>query len=301
MKKHNFLPLSGVLCAALLSLSAARAVEVDGIAATVGPKSILRSEVLGAMRRHGETDESRYNEYRDQLIERELILKAAETAKMTMQDWVVKDRIRTIIENAFEGDRNKLVQSLARERIAMSDWERRIKEDLIVNAMRWNAVYKNLRVSPAEMRAEYDNHPERYRADSRVTVSVILLKPEDQGKRAEVTDLIKAESFAAAARAFSADTHAADGGVWKEVCPKDVFKPAICDEIARMPTGTISQWVDLDGWSFLLRKEGETSSRAKTFAEAYDDVEAHVREANAKRLTDAWIARMKADTYIRVY
>lgn len=284
----------------ILPLSLA-AVEVDGITATVGKTSILRSDVLGAMRRRGETDESRYDEFRNELIERTLILKAAEDTKVTMQDWVVKDRIRTIIENAFDGDRNKLVQSLARERVSMSDWERRIKEDLIVNAMRWNSVYKNIRVSPAEMRAEFEAHPERYRQDNKVTVSVILLKPEDQAKRTEVTALVKAESFAAAARKYSADTHAADGGVWKDVNPSEVFKPAICDEIARMPKGTISQWIDLEGWSFLLRKDDESSSRAKSFAEAYDDVEAHVREANAKRLTEAWINRLKADTYIRIY
>ena len=290
----------GMIGLSLLAL-AAGAVEVDGIAATVGQTPILRSDVQALMRRRGETEAARYDAYRDELIERTLILKAAEDAKMTMQDWVVEDRIRTIIDNAFGGDRNKLVESLAREKVSYPDWRRRIKEDLVINAMRWNAVYKFVKASPAEMRAEYAAHPERYRADDTVTVSVILLKPSDVAKRAAVEEAIREGSFAEAARRFSADTHAAEGGVWKDVKPSEVFKPQVCNEITRMPVGAVSPWVEIDGWSFLLRKEGENTSRARTFAEAYDDVEANVREAMAKRLAAAWLERLKADTYIRVY
>ncbi len=281
--------------------AAAWAVEVDGITATVGDTSILRSDVLSAMRRRGETDESRYDAYRTELIERTLILKAAEEAKVSMQDWVVKDRIRSIIENSFGGDRNKLVATLAKERVSMTDWERQIKEDLIVNAMRWNSVYKNVRVSPAEMKAEFEAHPERYQANPKVTVSVILLRPDDVGRREEVAEFLSTNSFAAAAAKYSADTHAKDGGVWKDVVPSEVFKPAVCDEIAKMPKGTISNWVDIDGWSFLLRKDDETVSTAQSFADAYDAIADHVREANAARLTQEWIERLKANAYIRVY
>ncbi len=290
-----------VLLAATALPFAACAVEVDGVTATVGKTSILRSEVYAAMARNRETSAARYNDYRDELIERALILKAAEDAKVSMQDWVVKDRMRTLINENFGGDRNKLLKALADDRMTVADWERRTKENLVIDAMRWNSVYKNVRVSPAEMRAEYEAHPERYGTKPKVTVSVILLKPEDKDKRTAVTDLIKAESFAAAAKKFSADTHAAEGGVWKDVNPNEVFKTAVCDEIAKMPKGTVSQWVEIDGWSFLLRKDDEAASAPRRFADAYDDIEAHVREANAKRLHDAWIKRLKDDAHIRLY
>ena len=56
-----------------LSLSA---VEVDGVVATVGTESILKSDVIGEMRRAG-ADDSQFVEVRNRLIERKLILKAA--------------------------------------------------------------------------------------------------------------------------------------------------------------------------------------------------------------------------------
>ncbi|MBR5457800.1 MAG: SurA N-terminal domain-containing protein, partial [Kiritimatiellae bacterium] len=170
MKKLLFiLALSGVF--------AALAVEVDGIAANVGASSILKSDVYDEMRKRGVTDEARFGEFRNSLIERELILKAAAAAKMTMQDWVVEDRIRVIVEDSFGGDRTALDEMLTSRRISEADWKKRIKDDMIVNAMRWTIVDKNVMASPAMMKAEYEKHPERYRRGKRVSISVILLSP----------------------------------------------------------------------------------------------------------------------------
>jgi len=289
------------VCALALAAAPAVAAEVDGVAAKVGTATILKSDVVAEMRRRGIQDEARYEEVRNRLIERELILKDSVKSKLTMQDWVVEDRVRQFVDDVFGGDYNKLKESLGRERLTFSDWRRRIKEDLIVNAMRWNTVDKNVRATPAAMRAEYDAHPEKYRADARATVSVILLKPEDRDKRAEVDGAVKEKGFADAARMYSADGHAKDGGVWKDVRPEDVFKPEICAEIAKTPQGSMTGWIDLNGWSFLLRKDSESGERVRTLSEAYEDVEASVREAEAKRLYEAWMERLKADTYIHVY
>ena len=114
-------------------------------------------------------------------------------------------------------------------------------------------------------------------------------------------EALKDEPFAALAKKYSADTHAKDGGLWKDVRPQEVFRPEICDEIAKMPVGTVSDWIDLSGWSFLLRKDAETSAETKSFADAYADIEENVRQANAKKLYLEWIERLKSETYIKVY
>ena len=288
--------------AAVTVLAAAADVEVDGIAATIGDVSVLRSEVRGEMRRAGVADESRFGEFLDKFVERALIMKAAAGSKMTMQEWVVDDRVRTIVEEVFGGDRNKLVESLAAQKMPYSDWRRRIREDLVVNAMRWNVVDRNVRASPAAMKAEYRDHPERYRSNDRVTVSVIVLKPENAELREVVSKgLAEGVSFADLARRHSADARAADGGVRRNVRPRDEFRAEICDVIERMGTGEISDWIELDGWSFLIRKDEASESQTLSFAEAYDAIEANVKKAESKRLYREWIERLKADTYIKVY
>lgn len=274
--------------------------EVDGIAARVGTETILKSDVFLEMRRL-RAPESDYVKIRNEMIDRKLILKAASAAKMTMQDWVVENRIRDIVDKAFGGDRNKLMDTLARQKISYPEWHARMKEDMIVSAMRWNVIDKNAAASPAAMRKEFAENPDRYRVGANVTVSVILLKPEDMAKRDDVAAMIRTNDFAAAAKAFSADSHAAEGGVWKNIVPAEVFKPEICEEISKMPRGTMSHWVEIDGWSFLLRKEAEEAGRVPTFLEAYDEIEANVKAAESKAAYDAWLERLRAETYIKVY
>ena len=162
-------------------------------------------------------------------------------------------------------------------------------------------VDKNVSPSPADLRREYDVHPERYSEGGKVTVSVILLKPEDKDKREEVGAALREKDFAEVAKAYSADSRAAEGGVWKNVVARDVFKPEVCEEIDKMPKGTMSHWIEIGGWSFLLRKDDETEPKPRSFSEAYDDVEANVREEIAKRLYAAWIDRLKAESYIKTY
>lgn len=278
----------------------ASAVKIDGVAAKVGSETILRSEILEEMRR-ANADESRYGEIRNEMINRKLILKAAADSKMTMQEWVVDNRIREIINKSFDGDRNRLIETLSHQKVSYPEWRARMKEDMVVSAMRWNVVEKNVSASPAEMRAEYAAHPERYKSEPKVTVSVILLKPEDSAKRLEITAALKKESFADLARRYSADSHAAVGGVWKDVKPEDVFKPEICKEIAAMPKGTISHWIELDGWSFLLRKDDDTKGCSKSFEEAYDEIERNVKDEAADRVYAEWIERLRAETYIKVF
>lgn len=286
---------------AAMGAFAAGAVEVDGIAASVGSVAILKSDVYDEMRRRYVTDEKRFAEFRNALIERELILKAAKAAKMTMQDWVVEDRIRVIVEDSFGGDRTKLDEMLTARRISEADWRNRIKEDMIVNAMRWMTIDKNVSASPAMMKAEYANHPERYRLDKRVSISVILLSPENAGRKSEIDNLLKTEDFASLAKKYSSDKRAPEGGAWKDIDPREEFNAVVCEEIERTPKGAISKWIELDGWSFLLRKDDETGAGLRPFAEAYADIEFNVKESETKRLYDEWMQRLKSETYIKVY
>lgn len=290
-----------VLAAALVCASAAFADEIDGVAARVGSSVILKSDVLTEMRRSGAAAD-RYAEIREEMIERELILRAAVESKLQMQEWVVENRLREIVDRAFGGDRNKLMAALAKDKVSYPEWRQRIKDDMLVAAMRWQVVDKNIQATPAAMREEFAAHPERYIADKRVSVSAILLGPGDAAKSAEIDAALKGgASFADLAKKYSVDAKAGEGGQWKDVKPNEVFRPEICDEIAKMPKGTMSKWIELDGWKFLLRKDNETGGDTMSFADAYDAVAANVKEAESKRLYEDWVNRLKRASYIKVY
>ena len=273
-----------------LSTSTAYAVEVDGIVATVGSESILRSDVMNEMARSGARDAQAYPDVLNEMINRKLILKAARESKMAMQDWVVENRVREIINRSFGGDRNKLIEALGKQKISYPEWYAKTKDDLVIGAMRWNVVDKNAVASPAAMRAEYEAHKSRYVKDHRVSVSVILLKPEEVARRDEISKALSEKSF-----------EDLGGKKYENVKPEELFKPEVCEEIEKMPKGTISHWIEIDGWSFLLRKDAETTGKTLSFDEAYDEIEAAVKEEEARRLYTAWVGRLRAETYIKVY
>jgi len=264
------------------------AVEVDGVAACVGSETILRSDVVAEMQRAGATDSAQYADVLNEMIDRKLILKAAADSKMTMQDWVVESRIREIVKKNFGGDRNKLIEMLAQRKVSYPEWEARTKEDMVVGAMRWNVVDKNVTASPAAMKAEYEGHPERYVKDHKVTVSVILLNPEEKDRRDTILESLKKSTF-----------EDLGGHRYEDVKPSDVFKPEVVKAIASMKKGEVSGWIEIDGWSFLLRKDGESVGKKLSFEEAYDDIEAAVKEEAAKKLYLDWLARLRAETFIK--
>ena len=266
------------------------AVEVDGIAATVGTETILRSDVMNELARMGAPEGRGYSEVLNEMINRKLILKAARESKMTMQEWVVENRVREIVNKAFGGDRNKLIEALGKQKMSYPEWYAKTKDDLVIGAMRWQVVEKNAVAAPSAMRKEYEAHKSRYVKDHKVSVSVILLKPDELEKREEISKALKEKTF-----------EELGGKKYENVSPEELFKPEVCAEIEKMPKGTISHWIEIDGWSFLLRKDAESTGKALSFDEAYGDIEAAVKEQESRRLYSEWMERLKAETYIKVF
>lgn len=268
---------------------AGRAIEIDGIAARVGSEAILRSDIFDEMRRMGAPDE-RYVETRNHLIERKLILKAAGEAKLTLQEWVVENRVREIIKKGFDGDRNRLVETLGRQKMSYPEWRARMKDDMIVSAMRYQVVDRYVTASPDEMRREYAENPTRYATDRTMTVSVVTLSPERAGERGAMSEKLAKGKFE-------------DLGptVYRDAKIEELFHKKLCDRLEKMKKGEVGPWLELDGWSYLMRKDDEKAGKTRTFEEAFDDIEANIKEETAKRLYSEWIDRLKSETFIRVY
>lgn len=283
------LRLVPLACPVAFALTA-QAIEVDGLAATVGTESILRSDVLNEIARAGVPEPPEYADVLNRMIERKLILKAAQESKMTIQEWVVANRVREIVNKSFDGDRNRLIETLGKRQISYPEWYAKTKEDIVIGAMRWNVIDKNVTASPSAMRKEYEANAARYVKDHKVSVSVILLQPEEKARREEISAALKEKSF-----------EELGGRKYENVQPEELFKPEVCAEIDKMPKGTISHWIEIDGWSFLLRKDAESTGSKLSFDEAYDQIEANVKESEARRLYNAWMDRLRAETYIKVY
>lgn len=309
MEKQHLLT---ALC--LAGAIATSAATVDGIAAKVNNDVITVSEVVSEIRRGGArvagTDfKAAYSNAVESAINRRLILRSAADRKLDMPEWVVDNRVREIVKENFGGDMNKLRAALAQSRIDIADWRNQIRDEMIVQTMRFQLVERNIEATPAAMEREYQLHRERYVGEELSTVRVILLRPSSDAKvpsvKARAEDILRriknGESFAELAMDYSADSHSEDGGLWKDVKPAEAFRPEIASAIAGLKPGETSPLVDLDGWGFIVRKESESKARELTFKEAYDKVAANVKREESARQFKAWMRRLREDAFIKIY
>ena len=308
------------LSLAILAGACAHGVVLDGLAAKVNDAVITVDDVstaLGDMKRSGMSPsigadfKTAYSNTVEFLIERRLILQLAAEKKVTFPEWVVDGRIRDIVKDKFDGDMNKLNAMLTQIKTPLTEWRNMIRDDMIVTSMRQQFVEKYVTATPAEMYREYNENRSSYRTDAKTSVSVILLKPTASGDknapsvstRGEeiLARLEKGEDFADLARQFSADSHAQDGGAWKDVNPQEAFRPEIAQAIAALKVGEFSKLVDLDGWGFIVRKDAETGAKDLSFAEAYDQIERNLKKRLGQAEYKAWIQRLREAAFIKIY
>lgn len=291
---------------------------IDGVAAYVNAEMITIADVMTEVRRSPWVEgNSRISQARlrelymatlNALIDRKLILAAARKGKMQLQNWAVDNRIREIIEKRFDGDQSKLHALLAELKITYEEWKATIEEDLTVSAMRYQNVERRIAPTPLEIRAEYDANRSRYRTETATAVSMIILDPPtgDEGSvvlRAGKIKMAleKGESFASLAKKYSKDAKAKNGGSWGKVNPDDVFRKEIAEEVHKLAPGEVSDLLLLDGYGYIVRKEESQDARLLTFEEALPFVESRLRVKESEKLYKAWMDRLRAETYIKIF
>ena len=309
---------TALLSLALAACACAHGVVLDGLAAKVNDAVITVSDVgdaIGDLKRNGvvqgEDFKTVYSNTVEFLVERRLILQLAAEKKVTFPEWVVDGRIRDIVKDKFDGDMNKLNAMLTQIKTPLTEWRNMIRDDMIVTSMRQQFVEKYVTATPADMAREYQENRHLYCKEAKTSVSVILLKPADPDDKKSpsvstrgeeiLARIEKGEDFADLARKFSADSHAKDGGTWKDVNPEEAFRPEIAKTIAALKVGEVSKLVDLGGWGFIVRKDAETGTKELSFAEAYDDIERNVKKRLGKEAYRDWIQRLRAAAFIKIY
>ncbi len=295
------------------------AILLDGVAAYVNTEMITIAEVMSEVRRSPWADvspELREKRLRElyaatlnALIDRKLILAAAQKSKMELQSWAVDNRIREIVANNFDGDKTKLHELLANRKIAYEEWRKSIEEDLMITAMRYQQVDNRISPTPSEIREEYEANKGRYQTETAVAVSMIILDPPEQegepsveARAGEIAASLKeGKSFASLAKIFSKDSKAAQGGSWGKVNPEDVFRSEIVEALARLSPGEVSPLLKLDDYGYIVRKDEQQDSRMLNFEEAAPYVESHLRMRMAEKIYKEWTDRLRLEAYIKVF
>ena len=301
--------MAGVVLLAAASWSA---VQVDGVAAYANAHTITFSDVLGSsrelqqmltQRRSGAEVNELYRRILDETINRKLILDAYEDQKLIrIPDGAIEERVENVIREMFDDDRIAFMQALATEGQSEQVWRAQIREQMIVQAMRNLQVDSQVSVSPVSVRERFESSAGRFSRPARVRFSMIVIE-KGEGKREKLDEALEALAggmgFAEAARRYSEDVRAADGGS-RDWIAADMLREELRAVLMTLQPGAVGDVLEIGPNYSLVRVDEIEAAAQGSFDEAYADVERELRMEKSQRRYAEWVARLRRDAFVRV-
>jgi parvulin-like peptidyl-prolyl isomerase len=234
-------------------------------------------------------------------------MQAFEKDGAQIPDWAVEREIQQTVRDRFNNSRSRLEEALRNDGLTLDDMRRRLREKMMYQSMRSSKVTQSIRVSGFDVRNRYDANPQAYATPSEVHVRVLVLDgtgpaPSDERReqayalRKRMTD---GEDFAAIARQVSTDGQKDNGGDWGWLDPSKL-RPELSAAIGELAPGGISDVVDVGGDCYIVKLEDRRGSTLRPFAEVEPLIERELREAQGRRIFEAWIGELRNRAYVQV-
>jgi peptidyl-prolyl cis-trans isomerase SurA len=301
--------------------AASRAQAVDGFAAVVNERVITMGDVMDFIQPSilqlrdayaGEELERRREEaYKtglQLLVDQALMVEEFKKLGGAIPDRLVNDRINEVIFEQFDNDRARFLSALAEEQITLDEWRERIRERLIVSALRQQEINDRLQVSPEGLQQAYEKNLPRLSRPAQVKLSMITLRKDRavEGTPLEETAtrvrgrLLAGESFTDLAKEFSHDPKAETGGDWGWITPKDL-REELRNGLAGLKAGELSEIIETPEALYLAHVDALRPAFVPTLDEVRPELEKEVRRAEADRLYAAWMDRLKRKHAIKIF
>ena len=152
----------GVSMISVQSATSRDSMRIDGVAAYVNAHTITIGDVLKASRRlqamlanqatKPADADAVYQSVLQELIERKLIVDDYERQKkIKIPEDAFEERANAVINELFDGSRDKLLEALAADNITEEQWRESLRERIIVNAMKNLNVDSKITISPLDV------------------------------------------------------------------------------------------------------------------------------------------------------
>lgn len=250
----------------------------------------------------------------DDLIERELVLSEFENRGMMMPETVIDEEINRRILFQFNGRRDLLLETLRQSGMSYSDYRESVKKETTVAAMRSSRYDRGIPPTPDEIEAEYRLTKSDYRDITQDVISYDKIfipaavmgeesSPEQQYALAmEVRRMLDAKeiTFEEAAKKYSADMHAQDGGVWPAIKRKDLaveFSNIIFSLPLRETTGPL---LDPAGFT-IVRVRSKQLASPPPLSKVKEQVDDAVRRKQSEKRYREWVERLRNKSVIRTF
>ncbi len=247
-----------------------------------------------------------YKETLEELEERELILHEFETAGYNLPESIIDEQLEDYIKSKY-GDRVTLTKTLQEEGITYEKARRDYRTTFIVEQMRYKNISSAIMISPHKIETYYVDHKDDFKEEDQVKLRMIVLTKAPEGDNADkrkladeiLVKLNEGASFADMASIYSQGSQAKQQGEWDWV-EKSALRPELSDAAFKLKTGEKSGVIDTPEAYYLMLVEDKREARVKPLPEVRDAIEKILLAKERSRLQQAWIDKLKKQTFIRV-
>jgi peptidyl-prolyl cis-trans isomerase SurA len=297
---------------------------VDGIAAVVNSNPITYGQVreLLMFRQRSLAELYQGDELKDKmkesqdaalkdLIDRQLIIDYFNSEGFKIPEYVVEDRINTLIREEFGGDRQAFVRTLKAQGFTLGRFRTIERDKIIVQAMRQRAVRSDFVISPDKVEAYYRKNLAQYSTPAEIKLSMIVLRPDFDGsdnpvetKRAmsqEIREKLAAGGdFAGMAQMYSDDSTADFGGDWGWIDERTLAGSLSKIAFALQP-GKLSDVIQIGDTFYIMMVDAKKPGIVQPLAEVRDEITKKLIEEERIRMQDGWIDTLREKAYVKIY
>lgn len=323
---YGFLAVCLVGAFSIAVLSAQQAEVIDGVAAIVNTEVVTISQVrelIGARERSlreayrgpdlaDKVKEMRLAALKD-LIDRQLIIQ--EFRKMqekgaNIPDYVVDDRVQTIIRQEFGNDRAAFVRTLRAQGYTLTRFKEIEKEKIIVQAMRQAKVTDNFVVSPKQTQAFYDKNRSAYALPEQVKLRMIVLREGNSDDVAGTNKKQTAEEirqklasgaeFDRMAQMYSEDESTSEtGGDWGWI-EHNTLNEQLTKTAFTLKVGEISPVIRIGDSYYILSIEARKNATMKPMTEVREEIERTLMQQERLKAQQRWLDTLRQKAYIKI-
>lgn len=314
------LPIA-LLAWSLAALPAHAQEVLDGIAAVVNQEVVTFSQVrelIGQKEKsvretlRGEELVNKVKEIRLQavqdLIDRQLILDEFKKSGFQIPEYVVEERVQTIIREEFGGDRSAFLRTLAAQGYTIDRFRKIELDKIIVQAMRSQMAKVNTVIPAAKVQEYYRQNMAEYTTEEEVKLRMLVLKKgEDDtgdGQRRmmqEIREKIAGGApFEDLARMYSEDPTQEQGGDWGWINRKTLNAELTRIAFTLKP-GEVSKITTLGGNYYLLYCEARKPGLTTPLKDVQTEIEQRLVQLERQKAQEEWLGKLRKKAYIKVY
>lgn len=248
----------------------------------------------------------------DELIDRKILVQEAKKVVLAnpAKAEEIEKNLDAFVKGAVEevGSVYKFYELAHKQGINPLKKRAELKEDLLIEEIMRDNVYRKIVITPKGIRRYYQEHTDEFSREGSLSFRHILLmfskyktKEEAKSVAEDIANRLKnGEEFEDLAKEYSRGPHSDEGGLWESDEVRD-FRKDLVAKISNLKEGEISPIIDSSLGHHIFKIEEITPSQTLTFQQAQNEIRNILFRDEFVKKRKEYLKKLRKDVVIKRY